>query len=184
MKQTTWKTYEEVARYLLEQNANAFGLTSVEGKQKIKGLKTGTEWEIDAKGIKEGNQGFIVVECRRYTNSRQTQGKLGQLAYSIIDTGARGGIIVSPIGIQEGADKIARVENIINVQLNADCTTTEFVMKFLNKVMIGVTLKATVVCVATLKAEVTRNCNKCQKKFTTETGSLTCPECLATLSSD
>ena len=38
---------------------------------------------------------------------------------SVIDTGATGGIIVSPLGLQEGAKRIADSENIISVQFFA-----------------------------------------------------------------
>jgi hypothetical protein len=133
-----WKSYEEVAAYLLEQNAHEFGLTGVEGKQKIPGRRSGTCYEIDAKGIRDGNEGFVIIECRRYTTSKQNQENLGGLAYRIIDTGAVGGIIVSPLGIQEGAAKIATSENIVNVQLDANCTPSEFTMKFLNRLTIGI----------------------------------------------
>jgi len=80
----------------------------------------------------------VIIECRRYTTSKQKQEKLCALAYQIIDTAAVAGIIVSPLGIQEGAAKIAARENILNVQLDANCTPTEFAMKFLNKLMIGI----------------------------------------------
>jgi hypothetical protein len=43
------------------------------------------------------------------------------LAYRIIDTGADGGILVSPLGLQEGAERVAAAENIISVRLNEDC---------------------------------------------------------------
>ena len=62
-------------------------LKSVEGKQKIQGRRTGTTWEIDAKGVAEGSEGFFLVECRRYTTSKQSQEKTGALAYRIIDAG-------------------------------------------------------------------------------------------------
>jgi hypothetical protein len=83
------------------------------------------------------NTGFIIIECRRYTTSRQNQEKVGALAYRIIDTGARGGIIVSPLGLQCGAEIIARNENIINVLLNEDSTKESYVLSFLNEIMIG-----------------------------------------------
>jgi hypothetical protein len=62
----SWETYEEVARYLLNQFSAAFGLDRVEGKQSLLGKLTGTSWEIDAKRIRLGEQGIILVECRRY----------------------------------------------------------------------------------------------------------------------
>jgi hypothetical protein len=138
----TWETYEEVAAYLLNQIADKFGIVKVEGKQLIKGQKSGTEWEIDAKGV--GSQGdiFLIIECRRYTSSKQNQEKLGALAYRIHDTGAAGGIIVSSLGLQEGAEKIAKAENIHNVILNPDSTTTNYILKFLKEVYIGFEDKA------------------------------------------
>jgi hypothetical protein len=133
-----WESYEEVATHLLDKFANEFGLDRVEGKQKIKGQRSGTEWEIDAKGAREGNEGFVIVECRRWTTSKQSQEKIGSLAYRIIDSGAEGGILVSTLGVQEGAKKIADAENIIEVQLTSDSTPYEYLMRFLTKVMLGV----------------------------------------------
>jgi len=140
----SWKTYEEVAAYLLNQFAKEFGLAKVEGKQIIEGCCSGTKWEIDAKGVKTGNEGFVIVECRRYTTSKQNQEKLSSLAYRIIDTGAEGGIIVTPLGIQEGAQKIAKAKNIINVTLDPNSTPNGFGMQFLNKIMIGLCDRVTV----------------------------------------
>ena len=87
-----WESYEQVAAYLLNQFASEFGLDLVEGKQEVVGHFSGTTWEIDAKGVRTGNTGFIIVECRRYTTSKQSQGKVGALAFSILDSGAEGGI--------------------------------------------------------------------------------------------
>ncbi len=134
---TPWKSYEEVAAYLLDQFACEFGLERVEGKQVIRGLQSGTNWEIDAKGVRRGNTGFLIIECHRYTTSRQNQGKVGSLAYCIIDTGAAGGIVVSPLGLQEGAEKMAAAENIVSMQLDQNSTRHEYVLRFLNKVMVG-----------------------------------------------
>ena len=134
---TKWESYEQVATYLLNQFASEFGLERVEGKQNVVGLRSGTPWEIDAKGFRHGGSGFVIVECRRYTTSKQNQGKVGGLAYTIIDTGAEGGIIVSPLGLQEGAERVAVAENIVNVQLNEDSTQHEYLLRFLSKIMIG-----------------------------------------------
>jgi hypothetical protein len=104
LAQKAWRRYEEVARYLLDRFAKEFGLKFVEGKQEVEGQLT--EWEIDAKGVAEddadGTEGFVIVECRR-RSKKQTQGEVGQLAFAISDTGASGGIVVSPFGLQKGA---------------------------------------------------------------------------------
>jgi len=135
---TNWKTYEEVAQHLLNEFSEKFEMSKFEGKQSVKGLKSGTKWEIDAKGVKEGSDIFLIVECRRYTTSRQSQEKIGALAYRIHDTKAAGGIIVSPLGIQEGGRKIAKAENIQEVTLDPNSTTTDYFMQYLNNFFIGI----------------------------------------------
>ena len=104
--------------------------------QKVKG-KSGADWEIDAKGRVIGNEMFVIVECRRHTGQGQKQEDLAGLAYRIRDTGAASGIIVSPLPLQEGAKKVADAEGIIEVTLNKDCSTTDFVMQFLNRLMMA-----------------------------------------------
>jgi hypothetical protein len=125
--------------------ASEFGLRRVEGKQTIRGSRSGTTWEIEAKGVRIGEgAGFIIVECRRYTTSKQKQEKqkqeqMGGLAYRILDTGAAGGILVSPLGLQEGAAKVAGAENIQTVILSENSTTTNYLLQFLNNTFLGVT---------------------------------------------
>jgi hypothetical protein len=143
-----WSSYEEVATYLLNEFADKFGLERIEGKQLALGHRSGTTYEIDGKGFRQDGTGFVIVECRRYTTSKQNQEKVGALAYRIIDTGAKGGIVVSPLGLQEGANLIADREGIVNVLLNQDSTQREYVLQFLNNIMIGLhaslTFKASV----------------------------------------
>lgn len=132
-----WQSYEEVATYLLDQFATEFGLERVEGKQKLRGCRSGTIWEIDAKGVQANGAGFLLVECRRYTESRVKQDEVGGLAYRICDMGLSGGIVVSPLGLQAGAEMVARAENVISVRLDENSTKHEYVLRFLDKVMIG-----------------------------------------------
>jgi hypothetical protein len=132
-----WESYEDVAVYLLDQIASELGLERVEGKQNVYGSRSGATWEIDGKGVKVGGEGFVIIECRRYTTSKQNQGKLAQLAYSIMDAGAGGGILVSPLGFQEGAKKIAAAEGIQEVMMDENSTRTDYMLSFLNKVFVG-----------------------------------------------
>ena len=141
---------------MLNQIANEFGLERFEGKQKLLGQRSGIEWEIDAKGVGEGNEIFFIVECRRYTASRQNQEKLGGLAYRIIDTETKGGIIVSPLGLQEGAAKLAQAENIYSVMLDENSTRTEYVLRFLEKMRVGKHLEGKVTVKSSLSLRVIR----------------------------
>lgn len=135
---TSWRTYEEVARYLLERIGDHLGLDYVEGKQKLVGQNT--EWEVDAKGVMKDGQGIVVIECRCYTSSRISQEGMGALAFRIQDLGAHGGILVSPLAPQLGARKIAAANGIQYLQLNSDATSTDYVLMvgFLDRAFIGV----------------------------------------------
>jgi Restriction endonuclease len=132
-----FESYEQVAQYLLDQFAGELGLKRVEAKQEVTGLRSGTTWEIDAKGVKVDGEGFVIVECRRYTTSKLKQEHLAGLAYRILDTGAEGGIVVSPMDLQEGAKKVAAAENIIEAKLTPNSTRHEYVLAFLNQIMVG-----------------------------------------------
>jgi len=44
----------------------------------------------------------------------------------------------SPLGLQEGAEKVAKAENIRNVILDPASTTTNYILKFLNEVHVGI----------------------------------------------
>jgi len=131
-----WATYEQVAAYLLNQFSERFGMGRFEGKQIVAG-ESGTSWEIDAKGVAEDNKKFIVVERKRHTKSGISQAITAALAWSIEDTGASSGILVSPIGLQQGAEKVAKKAEIVEVILDRDSTTTEYMMRFLDQICVG-----------------------------------------------
>jgi len=170
-----WRTYEEVAAYLLNDFAEHFGLLRVEGKQSVPGLRSGTHWTIDAKGISRGAEAFVIIECRRHTASKEDQEQLGGLAYRIIDTGAGGGIMVSPLGFQSGAEKVAQAEGIAHVELHPDSTPTEFTMQFLNQIFVGFHERCHIS--VHFEAELRRACEKCCKQFTALADEHICNSC-------
>ena len=131
-----WRRYEQAAADILHEVRAHFGFERVEGKQLIVGLRTGADWEIDAKGVSEGGQAFVIIECRRYTTSKLKKKALAAVAYEMKDTGAAGGIVVTPIGLQEGAKKIAAAENITHVRLPLNATPEQFALEFLGKVIV------------------------------------------------
>lgn len=135
--QKPWLRYEQVAQHLLNDFADKLGMSLVEKKQALAGMKSGAGWELDAKGVLSGGDGFMIVECKRYPSSKVEQSEVAALAYQIRDTGAAGGIIVTPLGLQEGARKIAKSDNIIEATLDADSTASEYVMRFLHNVFVG-----------------------------------------------
>jgi hypothetical protein len=138
-----WETYEQVAIYIMNQIAEHLGMGRVEGKQHVYGSRSGTDWEIDGKGVKVGDEGFVIIEARRYPKSPQKQEQVAALAYRIMDTRASGGILVSPLGFQEGAKKVAAAENIQELFMGPESTRTSYVVKFLNHIFVGISLTVT-----------------------------------------
>ena len=130
------RKYEEVATDILGRVRRELGLSSVEGKQAIPGL-SGTAWELDAKGVRAGSDAFVIIECRRYRTSRLKQEAVAALAWRIHDTGAAGALLVSPLGLQQGAQKVAAAANVVAVRLNAEATAQQFVLSFLNHLFVG-----------------------------------------------
>jgi Restriction endonuclease len=135
LAQKAWQNYEEVAQFLLDQLASHFRLGRVEGKQVVAGV--GTTWEIDAKGVREDGKGFVVIECKRHTKQGVPQAVIGALVCSVRDTGAVGGIIVSPLPLQNGARNLATSRGIQEVTLHENSTTTDYILEFLNKIFVG-----------------------------------------------
>lgn len=147
----------------------------MEGHQKVSGKRSGTEWTIDAKGFRDCSEAFVIVECRRYTTTKQVQEKVGALAYRIQDTGADGGIIVSPMGLQSGAQKVAEAEGIISIELHEDSTPTEFSLRFLNKLFVGIA--ETLNVSDRVDAKLIRKCDMCGKDFVVMQNERTCSSC-------
>ncbi len=134
---TTWESYEDVARYLLDKMGDALGLERVEGKQTLTG-ESGTTWEIDGKGVRANAGAIVVIECRRYTTSKLKQKDMAAMAWTISDVGASGGIVVTPIGVQRGGQIVAKSAGIEVVHLDANSTRTDYVLSFLHNVFVGV----------------------------------------------
>ncbi len=177
---TTWETYEDVARYILDEFRNELALKTVEGKQRLPGEKSGTIWEIDALGTSISNDAVILIECKRHTTNKLNQETLAGLAYRIEDTGSDGGIIVSPLGLQTGAEKIAKSENIINVKLHENSAPEAFCVEFLDKVFhrfSGNVQAGNATVGGSINAIST--CEHCGKSFTKRNGKTVCDECNA-----
>jgi hypothetical protein len=131
-EESKWRTCEELAQSIIKELAAEFGLEGIEGKQILPG-KSGANWEIDAKGIRSGDSGVILIDCRRYLSCRIKQEQMVAVAYRIGDIGAVGGITVSPLEPQEGARILAEHENITHMTLDPDSTPKNYFVKFLSK---------------------------------------------------
>jgi len=54
---------------------------------------------------------------------------------SIWDSGAAGGLVVSPLDLQAGAKLVAAYEGIIEIQMAPVSTTTDYMVKFLDHIL-------------------------------------------------
>jgi hypothetical protein len=125
-KESDW--YEQVTRTILHACREQLGYKEVRPKGRIPG-ESGTQWEIDATCYLLENDGMILVECRRHTTKPIDQEQVGGLVFRIIDTGAKGGLLVTPLGYQEGATLVAKARKVTLATLNADATEREYVLK-------------------------------------------------------
>jgi predicted helicase len=135
-----WMKYEEVVRHILDRYRGAFGLDRVEPKQKVPG-DSGTVWEIDVVAYAKDDDKLILFECRRY-KSKIKQEAVGGFAFRIDDTQAAKGYIVTPIGLQEGAETVAAYKEIGCIRIPRDATAENHIVQFLDKTFIGVTDRA------------------------------------------
>ena len=131
-----WERYEEVVQQILGHLRTELGFASVEGKGKQPGA-SGTEWEADAICYRQGDGKMILVECKHWSR-RIDQRTMGQFAFSINDSGAAGGLLVTPIGYQEGAAKVANASKIGMATLNPDATDREYALRIAERLFIGI----------------------------------------------
>jgi hypothetical protein len=131
-----WRKYELAAAEILGRLHKELGLSSVEGKQKLEGA-SGTEWEVDAKGIAQDSGAIVLIECKRFPKSKVEQDLIASLAFRIKDLGAAGGIVVSPLGLQEGARRVATSTNVRSIRLNVDATPEQFALWIGNDLFAG-----------------------------------------------
>ena len=151
-----WSRYEVAAKQIIERLRAEFGFSTVEGKQLLDG-KSGTQWEIDAKGLREDAGAFVIIECRRYTTSRLKQEDVAAVAWRIGDLGSAGALVVSPLGLQEGAKKVAAAAGIRSVRLPADATLEKFVVEFIGNLYASLTGVQAILQTGVLTPLVERN---------------------------
>jgi hypothetical protein len=128
-----WVTYEEVVAQLLDTFAAYFG---VERNEVSLNNLPGTTYEVDGKGFSRGNLGYFFIECRRYINTSQSRADVCAFAFQVEDTGAIGGIIVSPLVLKEGLTIVSEAKNVKRVQHNG-LLDKHPLLSFLNSVMYG-----------------------------------------------
>ena len=130
-----WETYEEVTKQLLNDVRDYFGLSRAEEKQKVKGLSE-AEWEVDVVAYNVDGGKLVLVECKHRSKAALSQDSLAGFAYKIKDAKADHGIIVTTIGLQEGAYKIAKSEGITVIKLDYNSTSDNYIAQITNQIFV------------------------------------------------
>lgn len=131
-----WCKYEDVVKQLIYDVRDFLEIGRVEGKQKIKGTLSSTEWEVDVVAYNARDEKLILVECKYRSHSKLSQEVLGGFAYRVMDAEADRGIIVTTIGLQEGASKVASASKIIELKLDPNSTSADYIAKIANQIFI------------------------------------------------
>ena len=151
-----WLIYEEASRKVLADMRDTLGISAVEGKQTVAGQSL-TDWEIDAKAWCNNGENFLVVEARCHNSSGLKQEALAAIAYRIKDVGAAGGIVISPLSLQSGAQAIAAHEGVLHIQLTPESTSETYLAEFMGKRFIGVSVIESVTASDSADAVVTHS---------------------------
>ena len=128
----TWQSYEQVARFVLNELRQTMGITSVAEYTDLPG-NSGTTWRVEGTAVRTTDGAFLIIECRRHTAQGLNQESVGGLAYRISDTGAGGAILVSPLPLQRGAALVAQAESISHVVLEPWSTSENYLANFMGK---------------------------------------------------
>ena len=133
--------YENLTRKILNDNRIRpyLDLARVEAyDHPFPGKKTGTIWKADAFGY-DLDGGLVLIECKHYKKGKLKQSQVSGFAYTIHDTEAKRGIIVTPLGLQSGAIKVAKAENITLIRLDYNSTDKDFTVHLVNRAVLQTT---------------------------------------------
>jgi predicted helicase len=133
-----YEEYEDLTRRILndERVRSELDLNRVEAyKHKFTGKKTGTDWEVDAFGY-DLDGCLVLIECKHYETNKLNQNQLGAFVYTLQDLGAKRGIVVTTLGLQKGAIKVAKAENITLIKLDYHSNNENFTVNLVNKAVI------------------------------------------------
>lgn len=137
-EQKRWKDFEQIARKVLEDAADALGVSDWEVGRSMEGA--GTRWEIDVSGYRDSDGALVIAECKDY-KARVPQETLGGFAYRIERLGAGEGFIVTKRGLQKGAQDVADYEGIQQVVIREGSTLDDYVAEVAGMIRVAVTAR-------------------------------------------
>jgi hypothetical protein len=140
-REASWGSFKDAVRAIIERHKDFFGLRSVEPETGAAFGKSGYTWDIEIVGYTKNEHKLVLFECRRKTTRNLPPDDADELAYRIEDTGADKGFFVTTLGrgLSEGVKASADHEAIGHIQVSADATPEQYVMRHLNQVFAGLT---------------------------------------------
>jgi hypothetical protein len=168
--------YEDVTKTILNALRSHLGLACVQGEVRHEG-ESGTAWNVDASCYRQDDGALLLVECRRKTTRRVDQEEMAGFAFRIGDTGASGGLMVTPIGYQKGAKAVAGATRIGLATLNPDATSREYTLEIAERLFHGLLISDH--GHETDHVFVHRTCGACGGELTARDAgeTYTCPAC-------
>src|SRR5437660_11882417 len=101
--------FERVTRIILHNLRQQLGYEKVEGSKRYKGKSSGRKRQIDATAYRTDSK-TIIVECKRHKRKVGIKA-MGEFYYVIHrEVGADGGLIVTSVGFDAGAQAVANAE--------------------------------------------------------------------------
>ena len=155
--------YEWVTRRIFHDLREYLGIDRMSSDRTKHVGTSGAEWTVDASCYRIEDDTLVILECRRKTNSKVEQEEVGGLAYRFMDIGADMAYMVTPIGFQKGAQKVANANKINMVTLNADATDTEYILAVADQLFRG--LRVSEYGVGTDSVNVYRSCDQCGQEL-------------------
>jgi len=129
--------FERVTRVILHNLRQHLGYEKIEGSKRYKGKSSGRKRQIDATVYRTDGK-MIIVECKRHKRKVGIK-SIGEFYYVINrEVGAGGGLIVSSVGFDAGAQAVANAEKIGMVILNADATEQDYILEIADQLWRGI----------------------------------------------
>lgn len=129
--------FERITRLILKNLREHLGYETVEGSKRYRGKSSGRKRQIDISVYRTDGK-MIIVECKRHTRKVDIK-IMGEFYYVINrEIGADGGLLVSSVGFDAGAQAVANAEKIGMATLNSDATEYDYILEIAGQLWRGI----------------------------------------------
>ena len=137
----SWKRFEDAARAIINHHKAHFEIEEMASGQAMVQGASGHIWSIEGLGYSLDGRKQVLFECRKRTRNIEPE-QAGGFVFRIQDTGAKKGYFITIMNrkLGKGAKKIAEAHGVGLIQLNAEATLENYLMKHANKFFLGDTI--------------------------------------------